>query len=381
MTLQRATLPSWAYRDADRFRRELDAIWQREWLFVGHGSEWPGAGDFQVIAVGDQEVIVTRDRAGQLRAFHNTCRHRGAQLCQAHRGRFPAGRLVCPYHGWAYGLDGNLLSTPPAHRPEHFDHGDYPLYPVALQEWRGFVFINLDAGTRLPVADAFGSESETLTAWPLEDLVVVHREDHEVACNWKVFWENFLECYHCPGVHPDLCRLVPLYGEGVTDPADLPDGHPLKSTDDVLRPGAVTWSPDGAALGRAFEGLDEAERRAGMTFTTGMPGVFIVAHLDYVRTVRVLPLAPETTRLSVTWLLSPEAAADDPDIEQLTAFGRQVVLEDARICEINQRGLRSRAHAAGVLMPPEHDVAAFHDWLRERLEVSGSTGTRPRTDA
>lgn len=372
MNREVATLPSSFYRDPEHYGRELEAIWQQEWLFAGHRASWPEAGHYRVITVGDQEILLTRDREGDLRAFYNTCRHRGAQLCGQAEGRFAAGRVVCPYHGWAYGLDGTLLFTPRGHDSEDFDPGRFPLYPVVTAEWRGFVFFHLSPRPPTSLADALGAEAEPLAGWPLEDLVPAHRETHEIACNWKVFWENFLECYHCPGVHPDLCRLVPLYGAGVSYDAALPEGHALKGTNAPLREGAVTWSPNGQPVATPFRGLGPAERSAGMTFATVVPGVFMVAHLDYLRTVQVLPAGPERTRLTVEWYVSDEAPPN-LDTAQLTALGRQVVMEDARVCELNQRGLRNRVHVEGVLMPPERDVADFHDWVRDRL-------ARPRTN-
>lgn len=364
-----ATLPSTWYFDPDHHDRELERIWYREWVSLGHESEWREAGDFQRVSLGDQQVIVTRDRTGTLRAFHNTCRHRGAQLCQEDEGRFRAGRVVCPYHGWSYSLDGDLLSVPKNMQAPDFDRTDFPLYPVALETWRGFVFINLDPSPRLTLDAAIGDEAGWLDAWPLEQLVLAHREAHDIACNWKVFWENYMECCHCPVVHHDLVRLVPHYGEGLNEREDLPADSPLKARVNPLADGAVTWSDDGRTDLPWFEGLGETERDAGMTFSTFLPGVFLVGHVDYVRTVRVRPLAPERTRLTVDWFVSPAALESGPvDVERLVAFGRQVVTEDARVCEINQRGLHSRAHTEGVLTPPEYDLLGFHDWLRARLD-------------
>ena len=209
-------------------------------------------------------------------------------------------------------------------------------------------------------------DAAALDAWPLEELALAHREAHTVSCNWKVFWENFLECYHCPGIHRELCRLVPLYGAGVVATSDLPAGHVLAGEHRPLREGAVTWSEDGQTPLPWFEGLDEARQAAGMTFATLLPTMFVVAHVDYVRSVRVLPLAPEQTLLTVDWYLAPEVLAEgEVDIERLTAMGRQVVMEDAAVCEINQRGLRNHPHRAGILLPQEHDVRWFQDWVRK----------------
>jgi len=364
------TLPSAWYYEPAQFRLELHSVWFREWLCVGRESDWPEAGNWRLVRLADQQVIVTRDRAGQLRAFHNTCRHRGSVLCSGEQGRFDNGRIVCPYHAWSYSLEGELKATPRRTPTADFEPGEYPLYPVLVDRWGGFVFINLDTGAA-PLNEALGDEARHLVNWPLAGLALAHREAHEVACNWKVFWENFLECYHCPGVHRDLCRLVPMYGEARNTPLDLPEEHPLRHAESPLRPGAVTWSPDGNTPLPHFETLSESDRRAGMTFSTFLPTMFVVGHVDYVRSVRLWPLDAERTRLTVDWMLLPEVLAAQPDLGRLTAFARQVVSEDARVCELNQQGLHCNKHERGVLMPLEYDVLSFHQWLKNRLEPQG----------
>jgi Rieske 2Fe-2S family protein len=138
-----------------------------------------------------------------------------------------------------------------------------------------------------------------------------------------------------------------------------------------LAPGATTWTLDGKTPLPSFAALTEDELQAGMTFLTLLPTMFIVAHVDYVRTVRIRPLAAEQTELTIDWLLLPEVAASpDLDLERLVALGRLVVTQDGRVCEINQRGLHSRAHEAGVLVAQEHGVHELHRWVRARLEES-----------
>jgi Rieske 2Fe-2S family protein len=362
-------LPATWYHDAAHYARELERIWYRSWVCVGRTTELGRTGEFLLHRTGDQAVIVTRAEDGSLHAFHNTCRHRGAELCNASRGTFPRGRIVCPYHSWTYDLRGDLTATPHRLPSADFDPRRYGLYRVPVATWRGFVFIHLDSLPALTVEERLAGEAVTLANWPLEQLALAHRETHVLACNWKVFWENFSECYHCPRVHPELCRLVPMYGRAVTsarddparDAASAPSGSPLA-------PGAVTWTLDGQSTLPRFRGLTQAEQEAGMTFVTLLPTMFIVAHVDYVRSVRVRPLGAEQTELTVDWLLPPETLADPSlDLERVTALGRLVVEQDGLVCEVNQRGLHSRAHEAGVLVAQEHGVYELHRWLRERL--------------
>ena len=368
----RRTLPAEWFHDPGQYRRELRAIWQRDWLCVGRVEDWREAGDFRRQRIGDQQILVTCDGHGALHAFHNTCRHRGSLLCEEDAGRFGNGRIVCPYHAWTYGLDGQLQRAPRSTERDGLQLADFPLYRVQLDTWGGFVFVNLAEEPAMPLQEFLGEEAENVAAWPLEDLRRVHRDTHRLACNWKIFWENYLECYHCPGVHPDLCRLVPLYRSGYFDYADAatkPDpGRPHA----MLRPGAVTWSSDGQAALPWFEGLGAKERQAGMTFASLVPTMFLVAHVDYVRTVGVLPLGPEETELTVDWFIHRDLLEHPAlDVESLTAFGSQVVREDARVCEVNQAGLRCDRHAGGVLLQLEDHVYEFEQWVRERLDDAG----------
>jgi Rieske 2Fe-2S family protein len=364
-----ATPPTSYYLDEAHFRRELAAIWYREWICVGRAAEWVEPGDYRVVTIGTQRLIVLRDESSALRAFHNTCRHRGSELCQQEAGRLATRRIVCPYHAWSYALDGALLNTPRRVPTADFDPARYGLYEVALQCWRGFVFLNLDPAPREPLEAILAEDAAAVASWPLETLRLAQREVHEVACNWKIFWENFLECTHCPGVHSELSRLVPMYGRGMLRADDDPawQGAADAHMEPQLAQGRQTWSRDGTLCAPPIAGVDPAAIETGMRFATGIPSMFVVVHRDYVRTLRIRVLAVDRIELTVEWLVD---AAVDPaklDLERLTEFGRMVVMEDARICEVAQRGLGSLRHEAGVLMPQEYDVHAFHDWVASRM--------------
>lgn len=365
-----ATLPSSAYLGQDEYQRDLDAIWYRRWIMVCRDADIAEPLAYRVFTIGTQEVLVVRDETGSLRAFHNTCRHRGSQLCTATSGRLKARLLTCPYHSWSYSLRGELVRVPSKTLPDGFLKSDYPLYSVKLFEWRGFVFLNLDENAAATVEDTFDEASASLANWPLEELVSGHVFTKTMNCNWKIFWENFNECLHCPGVHKHLSQLVPIYGRGLMARHDDPDWAKHADNDAPefsggLRDGAETWSQDGRSLGVRFQGLTEAERVAGQTYAMHLPSVFIVGHVDYVRTVTLLPLGPEQTRLTAEWLF-PRQEMPPEGIDNIVAFGRQVLEEDAAVCELNQHGLHSKRHKSGVLMPEEYDLHRFHRWVGEQ---------------
>ena len=375
LTRTHPTLPATWYYDPDQYRREMECIWWKEWLCVARTSEFPDPGCYWVVQAGTQQVIITRTAQNELRAFHNTCRHRGSLLCEQASGQFQGQRIVCPYHAWTYSLEGDLLRTPRKIEGTDFRPESYSLYPVALDTWGGFVFINLAEHPPVGLYQSLGAETHTLANWPLAELGLAHREIHTLECNWKIFWENFLECYHCPNVHRDLCRLVPLYGQGLNSLDDLPAGSPVvtQANGSCLAPGAVTWTPDGHTSLPWFDALNDREQAVGMTFVTLQPSAFIVAHVDYVRSVHVMPLGPERTQLTVNWMLQPETLAGGlVDIPELIALGNQVVMEDARVCELNQKGLHSLRHQGGVLVPQEYDVLAFDNWVKDRLGVESA---------
>jgi Rieske 2Fe-2S family protein len=366
------TLPAEWYYDPGHYARELAAVWYRSWVCVGREEDVPRPGDFVVAVIGTQTLIVTRDSSKRLRAFHNTCRHRGSLLCESSRGHFANGRIVCPYHTWTYSLEGELVATPVRLPTDDFRVQDYPLYAVQLDTWGGFLFVNLATEPDSTLRGFLGREADALDNWPLADLVSVHQEKKTLACNWKVFWENFSECYHCPRLHPELCRVVPLYRKGVLSRADLPDWQPRDVEDDgrpTVAEGLATWTLDGQSTLPAIHGVDERLSADGMAFASFMASMFIVGHPDYVRSVRMLPKGPESVELTVDWFLP--AGGREPQagqLEHMLKLGRLVIEQDARACELNQQGLKSIRHRHGVLVPQEYAVHEFHQWLRRRCQ-------------
>ena len=365
-------LPADAYFDPRQYERELQRIWYRNWVYVGRSSDLSRARGFRTFEIGDQRILLVRDEQRVLQGFYNTCRHRGAALCREPEGMLRAGTIVCPYHAWVYNLQGDLLRTSSKAHASGFDVADFPLYRISVREWNGFIFVALNDRPP-PFEKMFDLPLNRLDAWPLEELVVGHVLTKTMQSNWKIFWENYNECLHCPGVHPQLSQLVPIYGRGLLEERDDPQWRAHAADPDPkfkggLRGGAVTWSLDGKTTGVPFPGLSDADRKAGYVYMTGLPSVFLVGHVDYVRVVRLLPLGPELTELRVEYLFSPQTLADPQfDLRNVVDFTNRVMTEDAQVCELNQLGLRARPHVRGVVMPEEYVVRQFHEWLRAEL--------------
>jgi len=366
------TLPASYYIDADHYRRELEAIWYRDWLYVCPASTMPEPRCYRVYEVGDQSVLIVRDEDGTLRAFHNSCRHRGSVLCTAEQGRLPWKRIVCPYHNWAYRLDGSLAATTSLATPEGFDAAGLGLFPVHVDTWRGLVFVSLadDPGT---LADSLGRDPARFDPWPIEDLVLGHRFVTTLECNWKGFWDNFNECLHCPNVHPSLVKTVPIYGRRISSKWDDPDYASHADVKDPkyqggLREGAQTWSVNGQPSPVPIPGLGAAQKAAGQSYVVSWPSMFMVGHVDYMRIVRMRPLGPETTEIAAEWLF-PKEALEHPDFDlaNIVDFAKTVIAEDGLASELNQKGMHARPYRGGVLMPEESSLRDFRDWVLQRL--------------
>jgi glycine betaine catabolism A len=375
LTTPVGTLPASLYFDPSHYQRELSRIWYRNWIYVCRSSDIATPRTFRTLELGNQSIFVVRGEDGVARAFHNTCRHRGAALCREAAGRFGATGIVCPYHSWRYSVRGELLQTTSVQPGDGFDARDFPLYALPVTERLGFVFAALTPEPP-PFEATFDLPLERLASWGLEDLLVGHRLHKTIQCNWKVFWENYNECLHCPGVHPRLAQLVPIYGRALLERRDDPHWRDHADDDDPrygggLRRGAESWTIDGQPVGVPFPGLSAEERKEGHLYLTALPSVFVVAHLDYVRIVRLLPLGPERTDMSIEFLFLKETLQDpERDIMKAVEFTNIVMSEDAGICEVNQRGLHALPHEQGVLMPEEYAIRQFHDWVRAELNRS-----------
>jgi Rieske 2Fe-2S family protein len=378
-------LPTSYYLDDAHHQREMARIWRNNWVYACRSGEIPAPRSYRTFELGDQSIFLVRDETGVLRGFYNTCRHRGAALCQNTHGKFPPAGIVCPYHNWRYGLQGQLRQTSSHLHPEGFELENFSLYKVAVTEWNGLVFVALTAAPP-SFGDHFDQPLQRFASWRLGELVTGHTFRKVVACNWKVFWENYNECLHCPGVHPRLSQLVPIFARGLQDERDDPHWQQHADNDDPqyrggLRHGAQSWTMDGKPVGVPFPDLSDSDRRTGQVYMTCLPSAFIVAHVDYVRIVRLRPLATEQTELSVEFLFRPETLRDPArDISKAVEFTNIVMKEDADVCELNQRGLHAAPHQHGVVMPEEHLIAAFQEWVKAQLAAPALPGATTTTN-
>jgi phenylpropionate dioxygenase-like ring-hydroxylating dioxygenase large terminal subunit len=371
MSLQR-TLPTAWYRNIDVFRIEKERIFSREWVAACREEELPRPGDGQVLNVLGESVLLVRNREGRLRAFYNVCRHRGARLCRdAHAtiapgrvalpGGITAGRLiVCPYHQWSYDLNGALVAAPHLGADAGFNKQDYSLYPVGLETWGGFVFLNLSPGEAKPLADQLAGIPQRLQRYPLADLRIGRSIRYDVAANWKIICENYNECYHCGGVHPELCALVPSFRDAGGANLDWERGVPH-------REGAHTFTVTGTTSRRPFPGLNEDEqiRHKGELI---YPNLFLSVACDHVAAFLLQPLGPERTQITCHFLFEAseiDKAGFDP--RDAVDFWDLVNRQDWTVCESVQEGIQARVHSHGYFAPMEDWNLDIRRYVTDRI--------------
>jgi Rieske 2Fe-2S family protein len=364
-----ASIPARYYHDPRHYERELDLFWYRMWIMAGREEEVPEPRDYKVLQIGTQSIVIVRDLDGQLRAFHNTCRHRGSVICTEEQGRLPGRRLVCPYHSWTYSLDGELIATPRRMESPDFDLKDYPLFTVAVGSWGGFLFVNLAGDAAAPLADALGDIPARFQSYGFRDLRIGKRIVMDVKANWKLLFENFAECLHCPPVHPELCAIVPAFWEGGAwgmryDAA----GNLVKELRPRYKSGAATLTMDGTARIPPFKGLTEEQRNTLYVSQTFRPNFFLNVHPDYVNSHQMLPTGPESVRMIYDWLFEPESMQrPEFDLEHYVALWDLTNRQDARNCEWQQQGLHCRELAHGSFVPQETGCFQFNQWVMESL--------------
>ncbi|MGH7465408.1 MAG: aromatic ring-hydroxylating oxygenase subunit alpha, partial [Longimicrobiales bacterium] len=202
------------------FEEEQERIFRRGWLCIGRAADLPEPGSYRLIDVAGESIIVLRDRSDVPRAFYNTCRHRGARLlCEPAEGML-SGSIQCPYHAWTYALDGQLIGAPHMKDVEGFDRSDYPLHGAAIDMWEGFAFVNLGPAPQ-PLRESLGPLVGRFTRFNLPLLRRAMTIEYDVHANWKIVFQNYNECLHCPVIHPELNGRTP-YDSGANDLVDGP---------------------------------------------------------------------------------------------------------------------------------------------------------------
>ena len=336
------------------FAQEQRKIFSEQWILVGHQSQIPKGGDYFISEVGGESLIVVRDQRSATRGFYNVCRHRGTRLREDPSGHVSA--IQCPYHAWTYGLDGRLIGAPHMDGVPGFDKADYSLHPVNLGLWAGFIFVNLASASTSPS----DRDSMSLEEWlaqlagkfpNLPKLRSAKRIDYNVQANWKLIFENYSECYHCPGVHPTLSKLSP-YDSAEND---LTEGPFLGGFMRITKGSSLTMSGKSCAL--PIGDFREFDR---IFYYSIFPNMLLSLHPDYVMVHQLCPLSPDRTLILCDWFFNPEAferADFKPD--DAIEFWDMTNKQDWHVCELSQQGIASRAYEPGPYSPRESIPAAW----------------------
>jgi glycine betaine catabolism A len=336
-------LPREAYLSQGWFDREMATVFARQWVMVGRLSSF-AAGTMSRVTVGAAPVIVARAADGAVTAWHNMCPHRGSELCR--EAVEPLGKLIrCPYHAFAFAADdGRLVATGHAVPTDDFDRAAHGLVPVSARVWNGFLFLNL---CREPGPIWADVPLETLDNWPMDGLVTGHTLGDRDCLQLEGLLGELLGMPALPRHPPRAVRHGAGLWQGHHGRDEALGWTPDRPAGPALREGAESWTPDGAPCGPVFPGLTEAEKRAGYQFVTLWPSTYVVAHVDHVRAVRLVPLGPERTRLVAEWYFPPGTLAQPGfDAGEVAEFAENRDGQDGAASEMNQRGIRSPAFPA-----------------------------------
>lgn len=384
------SLPQELYVSPEAFEFDTQVMLKSVWLYACTVAHVKNPGDYYLFEMANASVIVVRGRDGEVRAFHNSCAHRGAKICTAASGRNP--RFTCPYHQWSYGLDGKLLSA--RNMPEGFDKTENGLKPVALENIAGLIFICLGANPP-PVEPAKRDIAEQVKLYNLDRLKVAVQEDVVHQANWKLVMENNRECYHCDSNHPELNNTFVPYGFDADSPvacAVSPDAdsyigrlvarwkelgihHDLIEFPDngwhrvsrlPMAEGTSSATIDGQPASRLpIWSLPETDSSSLSVHT--QPNSWQHFFCDHVVTFSLTPLAPDSTLLRTSWLVHEDAKEGvDYDVERLTHVWRATNLQDGHLSEINHAGIATDGYSQGFYSLDEHLVEAFKDFYVDR---------------
>ena len=359
------TLPGSSYTDPAVFGAEQEHIFEALWFCAARSSDVGAPGAFKTVQVGRESVLITRNRKGEARAFFNVCRHRGAKLCTEESGEARRA-FQCPYHAWTYDFDGRLVAAPNLTKMLDIDRVDFGLRTIAVREWLGYVWVCLadeppsfDQTVRAAVVERLG-DLESLENYEIDNLAVGRRIVYDVKANWKLIVENFMECYHCATIHPELTEVLPEFADGYA--AQYFVGHGAEFASDVKG-----FTVDGSEGVDRIPGVSQEQDRRYYAITI-RPQVFVNLVPDHVIFHRMYPMAADRTVVECDWLYLPGVVESGVDVDASVELFHRVNQQDFDACERCQPTMSSRVYAqGGVLVPSEHHIGEFHEWVQSAI--------------
>ena len=380
------TLPRGLYVSDEAFAFDTQVMLKSVWLYTCTVAHVKNAGDYFVFELAGNSIIILRGRDNEVRAFWNSCRHRGAKICLEQSGRAP--RLMCPYHQWTYGLDGKLLAA--RSMAEDFDKADHGLNSVALENVGGLIFICLSDNPP-PIDRVKADIADQIAVYDLEKLKVAVQDDYIEDANWKLVMENNRECYHCDVGHPELISVLGTTGFGKDAPADdyletkraewqalgidhdvieFPDGWWHRVARLALANGAVTQSIDGKLACQKLIGPFKAPETSSLSVWT-QPNSWHHFCCDHVVTFSLTPIGPDKTLLRTSWLVHEDAVEGvDYNPDHLAALWRATNVQDGHFSMVNHQGIANDGYIQGPYAVEENLVEDFKDFYVDRAKAA-----------
>lgn len=396
------TLPQALYVSDEAYEFDTQVMLKSVWLYACTVAHVKNPGDYYVFELGINSVVILRGRDGEIRAFYNTCTHRGSRLCSEQTGSM--ARVMCPYHFWTFGLDGKLIAA--RDMPDAFDKSAHDLRPVALENLSGLLFLCLSDNPP-PIARAKADIAAQVGVFDLEKMKVAVQDELIDEANWKLIMENNRECYHCNSNHPELLRSLDGNGFGKGLPEDSPDGSDDEAamveaqrvrwrelglmTDLVEFPdngwhriarlplanGAVSQTLDGEPACKCLIGPFEQPEPTSLSVWT-QPNSWHHFCCDHVVTFSLTPLAADRTMLRTSWLVHEDAVEGvDYNVDHLTAVWRATNRQDAHLAHINHQGISTDGYRQGMYSNEEKLVDYFKTFYVEQSVEALSALTRP----
>lgn len=358
------TLPGKYYHSKSIYREEVEKIFNRFWIFAGRSEEIPNVGDYKLVQIEDESLILVRDNDDQIKAHFNVCSHRGTQLCSEKKGTFKNESIQCPYHAWTYGLDGTLLRAPLMKEGDRFNKTNCALPQAHLHDWEGFLFVSL---AERP--EPFEVQMEALlgkfTDWKMAELRIAHHIRYELNCNWKLILQNYQECYHCPGVHPLLSKLTPVQSAQ----HDYSKGSVIGGFMDLTAErGSMTMDGKAAAPPVYNVSGDDLQR---VYYYSVYPNMLLTPHPDFVLYHHITPLGPDKIFNDCYWLFQPEVINNPKYKERIKSavdFWDMTNQQDWQVCEQMQVGTKSSRFTRGYYSGREEILYTLD---RELLKALG----------
>ncbi len=375
--LSARTLPGAVYYDEGVFHREIEKLFFRHWLNVGHVSQVPNAGDFFTRDIGTESVLFIRGNDGVIRGFYNVCRHRGTRIVTDEKGE-KLRSIVCPYHAWTYSTEGKLVGAPHTDALEDFDKDGFGLYRVKTETWGGFIWANLDPKAR-PLRKAIGQLLQLTERWDVTGLRLGAKHVYEVDANWKILAENYSECYHCAPIHPGLNRVTPyLGGDNDSWMARGSERGNVNGGYQIFAGDYSSMTTSGYTKRPLLKGMDEDDRKR-IYYWVVFPNMFFSLHPDYLMIHRDWPQTPTHSRVECEWYFDPETMAR-PDFDPSDAVDMwdEINRQDWAVCERTQMGVRSRAWAGGRFSDQEPLVYDLDKAYEEKMTGRSRMYAKPR---